>query len=326
LIGRPPSLSGDQMRVIVQEVLGGPEVLHLGTAPIPEPRHSEVLVKVRASSLNPTDWVHRRREGFLGAGPKVLGWDVAGTVVAVGLGVTIHRVGDRVFGMLPYPGGHGAAAEYVVAPARALVPIPPGVADQDAGVVPLVGLTAWQALVDTAGVSSGDRVLIHGAAGGVGHLAVQIARSRGAYVIGTASPRNHEVVKGLGAHEVHDYRAADITEQVDGLDVVLDTVGSDTAARSLPVVRPGGTIVSVSLTTSSPLGERATSVGVTHHRMLVEHDREAMSALARLLESGAIAPVISRRADMFDIAGIRAAHAYGDTGHVTGKISLTVRD
>lgn len=315
----------NDMRVIRQEALGGPEVLNIATAPIPTLGLSQVLVRVEATSLNPTDWVHRRVEGFLGSGPRVLGWDVAGTVVEVGLGVTIHQTGDRVFGMLPYPYGHGAAAEYVVAPARALATIPAGVDTTEAGVIPLVGLTAWQALVDTAHVGAGDRVLVHAAAGGVGHVAVQIAKACGAYVIGTASERNHEMVTVLGADEVLDYQAPGYLDAVRVVDIVLDTVGSDCAARSLPVVRRGGTIVSLSLDTTPHLGEAAHDAGVAHHLMLVEHDRQTMQELGRLLDSGALRPVIDQQVNAFDVDALRSAHAHGDAGHVAGKISVVLR-
>ncbi len=318
-------MNSETMRVITQQTLGGPEVLTLDTAPIPTLDPSEVLVRVEASSLSPTDWVHRRIVGFLGDGAKVLGWDVAGTVVTTGLGVTVHAVGDRVFGMLPYPYGHGAAAEFVVAPARALVPVPGNIAMREAGVVPLAGLTAWQALIDTAGVKKGDRVLIHAAAGGVGHLAVQIARARGAYVIGTASRRNREMVRRLGAHEVIDYKTTDFRDVVSELDIVLDAVGGDTAERSLAVVRRGGAIVSLVLNSTTPLGPLADAAGVAHHLMLVEHDRQAMQNLASLLAADALEPVIDLEVDLFDIDAVRAAHAYGDTGHVAGKIALLAR-
>ena len=166
------------MRIVTQTELGDPTVLTLGEAPVPSPGPSRVLVKVAATSLNPTDWVHRRRPGFLGDRPKVLGWDVAGTVEAVGTGVTLHPIGDRVFGMLPYPAGHGAAAEYVLAPARALVPVPerislPGGRRRAAG--RSHGLAGPRG---HRGRRRGDRVLIHAAAGGVGHVAVRIARAR----------------------------------------------------------------------------------------------------------------------------------------------------
>ncbi|WP_433919021.1 NADP-dependent oxidoreductase [Streptomyces canus] len=175
------------MRAISQDTLGAPDVLHEVELPKPVPGVSEVLVAVHAAGVNPTDWKNRAQSMTAARMPRVLGWDVSGVVEAVGVGVTVFKPGDEVFGMLPYPGGAGAHAEYVTAPARVFTHKPAGIDHVQAGALPLAALTAYQALVDTAGVRAGQRVLIHAAAGGVGHLAVQIAKSRGAYVIGTAS-------------------------------------------------------------------------------------------------------------------------------------------
>lgn len=309
------------MQALSQDVLGGPEVLQLTEQPRPKPGPSEVLVRVRATGLNPTDWVHRRISGFLGDGPKVLGWDVSGVVEEVGVGVTIHKPGDEVFGMLPYPHGHGAAAEFVVSPARHLVPKPAGVDHVTAAAVPLAALTAWQALVDVARVRPGQRVLIHAAAGGVGHLAVQIAKARGAYVIGTASAKNHELVKSLGADEVIDYTREDFSTVARDIDAVLDTMGGDHVPRSLQTLRPGGVVVSLVLGRTTDHSAEAEAVGARHEMMLVEGDQAGMQAVAELLEAGTIRPVI---AATFSLEEARRAHELGDTGHVAGKIVLTV--
>src|SRR5687768_4430002 len=213
------------MRAMSQDVLGDPDVLHEVVLPRPEPGVSQILVAVHASGLNPTDWKHRARRAFLPEPPFVLGWDVSGVVEAVGFGVTLFQPGDEVLGMLPYPGGAGAHAEYVTGPARAFTHKPSALSHVEAGALPLAGLTAWQALVDTAGVRAGQRVLIHAAAGGVGHLAVQIAKARGAHVIGTASAVNHDFLRGLGADEVIDYGTTDVAEAVRDVDVVLDPLG-----------------------------------------------------------------------------------------------------
>ena len=183
------------MRAISQDVLGGPEVLKEVEIERPVPKPNEVLVRVRAAGVNPTDWKHRATGGFLGEPPFVLGWDVSGVVEAVGIGVVAFAPGDEVFGMLPYPYGHGSHAEYVIAPVRALAPKPAAVDHTQAGALPLVSLTAWQALTEHADLRPGQRVLIHAAAGGVGHVAVQIAKARGAYVIGTASAGKHAFLR-----------------------------------------------------------------------------------------------------------------------------------
>ncbi|WP_367888713.1 NADP-dependent oxidoreductase [Arthrobacter woluwensis] len=175
------------MKAAGQERFGGPEEIHEITLPRPKPGISEILVRVHAAGINPTDWKHRAGQSWFPEPSVPLGWDVSGVVEAVGLGSTLFEPGDEVFGMLPYPHGVGSHAEYVVGPTRAFVRKPAEIDHIQAGALPLAALTAWQALVDTAGVAPGDRVLIHAAAGGVGHLAVQIAKARGAYVIGTAS-------------------------------------------------------------------------------------------------------------------------------------------
>jgi NADPH:quinone reductase-like Zn-dependent oxidoreductase len=170
------------MRAIVQSSFGDPSVLELAEVQRPEPAGTEVLVRVLAAGVNPVDWKTRGGRGPLREPPFTVGWDIAGEVVALGQGVTRFAVGDRVFGMPRFPREAGGYAEYVTAPSRQLARTPDGLSDVEAGALPLAALTAWQALVDTAAVKPGDRVLVQAAAGGVGHLAVQIAKSRGAYV------------------------------------------------------------------------------------------------------------------------------------------------
>ncbi|MFT4087644.1 MAG: NADP-dependent oxidoreductase [Gordonia sp. (in: high G+C Gram-positive bacteria)] len=312
------------MRAIRQETLGGPEVLTLAEVQRPVPGPSQILIRVVSTGLNPTDWGHRQIPGFLGDGPRILGWEVAGVVEVVGLGVTIHRPGDAVFGMLPYPHGVGSAAEYVVAPARSMVPAPARIDLADAGAVPLAALTAWQALHDTARVRPGHRVLIHGAAGGVGHFAVQIAKRLGAYVIGTASTRNHDMLRELGADEVIDYREVDFAQSVAPVDVVLEGLGDDVPARSLAITRPGGVIVSLALNKVAPLGEAAAAVDVRHELMLVEADQAGMSSIASLIDDGTLRVVVDGRFDLLDVDAVREAHRRGDTAHVAGKLVLQV--
>ncbi|MFJ7338213.1 NADP-dependent oxidoreductase [Streptomyces sp. NPDC101110] len=307
------------MRVITQDVLGGPEVLKEAEIERPAPKPNEVLVRVRAAGVNPTDWKHRATGGFLGEPPFVLGWDVSGVVEAVGIGVVAFVPGDEVFGMLPYPYGHGSHAEYVIAPVRALARKPAGVDHTQAGALPLVSLTAWQALTEHADLRPGQRVLIHAAAGGVGHVAVQIAKARGAYVIGTASAGKHEFLRGIGVDETIDYRETDFTEAVKDADVVLDTIGGDNALRSLRVLRPGGVLVSILPVGSDDLYEEAERLGVRALRMLVDADRGGMEAVAGLMEAGKLRATI---AGTFPLAEAAEAHALGDTGRTTGKLVL----
>ncbi|WP_300605078.1 NADP-dependent oxidoreductase [Trebonia sp.] len=308
------------MRAIRQEVLGGPEVLHDVEVARPEPGLSQILVRVHAAGLNPTDWKHRAHSVFLGPPPFTLGWDVSGVVEATGYGVTIVKPGDEVFGMLPYPHGVGSHAEYVTGPARAFALKPASLDHVQAGALPLAGLTAWQALADTAHVSAGQRVLIHAAAGGVGHLAVQIAKARGAYVIGTASAGHHELVRGLGADEMIDYHVTDFATAVGDIDVVLDPISGDYSARSLRTLRPGGVLVSL-LPFAPDIPAEAARLGVRAQGMLVEYDHGGMTAIADLVTAGQLRPVIAAAFPMADAA---KAHELGDTGHVAGKLVLTM--
>ncbi|MEV0703993.1 NADP-dependent oxidoreductase [Saccharopolyspora sp. NPDC050389] len=309
------------MRAISQDVLGGPEVLREVQLDRPVPGPSEVLIRVHAAGLNPTDWKHRANKVFLGEPPFVLGWDVSGVVEAVGVGVTLHKPGDEVFGMLPYPHGVGSHAEYVTGPARAFVPKPSNVDHVQAGAIPLAALTAWQVLVDTARLQLGQRVLIHAAAGGVGHFAVQIAKARGAHVIATASAGKHEFLRGLGADELIDYREVDFADVVSDVDVVLDPLAGDTRTRSLRTLRRGGVLVSI-----LPFGREADAAeaerrGVRVELMLVEADQEGMRAIAELVESGRLRAEI---AGVFPLAEAAKAHALGETGRTTGKLVLAV--
>ncbi|MBX9362666.1 NADP-dependent oxidoreductase [Streptomyces massasporeus] len=307
------------MRAISQDVLGGPEVLKEVRIERPAPKPNQVLVRMRAAGVNPTDWKHRATGGFLGEPPFVLGWDVSGVVEAVGIGVVAFAPGDEVFGMLPYPYGHGSHAEYVIAPVRALTRKPAGVDHTQAGALPLVSLTAWQALTEHADLQPGQRVLIHAAAGGVGHVAVQIAKARGAYVIGTASAGKHEFLRSIGVDETIDYRERDVTEAVKDVDVVLDTIGGDNSLHSLRVLRPGGVLVSILPVGSDDLYEEAERLGVRALRMLVDADRSGMEAIADLVETGKLRATI---AGTFPLAEAAEAHALGDTGRTTGKLVL----
>ncbi|MEV6218889.1 NADP-dependent oxidoreductase [Nocardia sp. NPDC051833] len=312
----------DTMRAISQDTLGGPEVLREIELPRPTPGPSQLLVRVHAAGLNPTDWKHRAIPGlFLPAPPFVLGWDVSGVVEAVGFGVTLFAPGDEVFGMLPYPHGHGSLAEYVTGPARAFARKPTNVDHIVAGATPLAALTAYQALVDTANIQAGQRVLIHAAAGGVGHLAVQIAKSRGAYVIGTASTAKHEHLRALGADELIDYREVDVAAAVREVDVVLDTLGEENSRRSLPTLRPGGLLVTIRAGAQDDLRAAAAERGVRFAALLVEADHAGMNAVAELLAAGTLRPTI---AGVFPLAEAAKAHALGETDRTLGKLVVTV--
>ncbi|MEU7028389.1 NADP-dependent oxidoreductase [Streptomyces sp. NPDC046275] len=309
------------MRAISQDTHGTPEVLTEVTLPRPTPGPGQVLVAVRAAGVNPTDWKHRAAGLFLDRLPLILGWDVSGVVEAVGFGVTLFKPGDEVFGMLPYPHGVGSHAEYVTGPARAFARKPAGIDHVQAGALPLAALTAHQALVDTAAVGAGQRVLIHAAAGGVGHLAVQIAKSRGAYVIGTASAPKHDFVRSLGADEVVDYRTTDFRDVVGDVDVVLDPLSGDARSRSLDVLRPGGVLVSILPGTDPEEAAKAAARGVRVETLLVEADHAGMNAVADLVAAGSLRAHV---AAVFPLAEAAKAHALGETERTAGKIVLTV--
>ena len=315
-------MTKNTMRAISQDTLGEPDVLREVELERLEPGGGQILVAVHAAGVNPTDWMHRRLGLFLGEPPFTLGWDASGVVEAVGFGVSLFEPGDEVFGMLPYPYGAGSHADYVTGPARAFVPKPAALSHVEAGALPLAGLTAWQALVDTAQVQPGQRVLVHAAAGGVGHVAVQVAKARGAYVIGTASASKHDFMRSLGADEVIDYRTADFVKEARDIDVVLDSLGGADRLRSLETLRPGGVLVSILPVDFGEVTERAAELGVRATAVLVEHDRAGMAAIAALAESGQLRAHVS---GTYPLAEAAKAHAEGETGRVTGKLVLTVR-
>jgi NADPH:quinone reductase-like Zn-dependent oxidoreductase len=307
------------MHIIRQSGLGGPEVLELTEAPTPEPGPTEVLVRVAAAGVNPVDWKTRIRGGFLGQPPFTVGWDVAGTVEAVGMGVTRFAAGDRVFGMPRFPREAAAYAEYVTSPSRQLARTPDGLSDVEAAALPLAGLTAWQTLVETADIQPGRRVLVLGAAGGVGHLAVQIAKARGAYVVGTARAEKHAFLAGLGVDEAIDYTTEDVAERIREVDVVLDPFGDESGRQALPTLRDGGILVTLAGAAFTSLHELAGG-RVQVRSILVEPDRAGLEAIAGLVEEGRLRPHVSRT---FPLAKAAAAHELGETGRTQGKLVLT---
>jgi NADPH:quinone reductase-like Zn-dependent oxidoreductase len=311
------------MRTITQLSTGGPEVLELGEAPIPEPLPTEVRVRVAAAGVNPVDWKTRSGGGMaavLGPPPFTVGWDVAGAVDAVGAGVTRFAVGDEVFGMPWFPRQAGAYAEYVTAPSRHFARRPAGLSAVEAGALPLAGLTAWQCLVDVAAVRPGQRVLVHAAAGGVGHLAVQIAKARGAHVIGTASAGKHELLAALGVDQAVDYGTVAFEEVVEPIDVVYDLIGGEVAQRSLDVLRPDGLMICLPSAAAAPAMAAAADRGLRATGMLVEPDGDGLESLAALVDEGGLRVLV---AETFALQGAADAHRLGERGRTTGKIVLT---
>ncbi|HEX4791542.1 MAG TPA: NADP-dependent oxidoreductase [Actinospica sp.] len=316
-------MSEKTMRAVVADRTGGPEVLQLREVERPAPGMTEILVRVRAAGVNPTDWKSRSGHGLPGRTfPAILGYDVAGVIEEVGPGVTMYRPGDEVFGMPLFPKLPGGYAEYVAAPSRHFVPKPAALSFEEAAGLPLAALTAWQGLFDTAKLRSGRRVLVHAAAGGVGHLAVQIAKSAGAHVIGTASAAKHEFVRGLGADEMIDYRTEDFAEVLrdDPVDVVFNPIAGDYNERSLRVLKDGGALVSI-LPVSAAAAEAARERGIPTGFTLVEPDRLALTAIADLVERGALRVRID---SVFPLAEAAEAHRRGETNSASGKIVLRV--
>lgn len=313
------------MRAITSPTWGSTtEALTAVTLPTPQPGPTEVLVEVHAVGLNPVDWKSRASGSFDQWGdPAILGWDVSGVVVARGGGASLYEVGDEVFGMPRFPAQAGAYADYVVAPSRQLAPKPAGLSHVEAAALPLVGLTAWQSLAEVAKVQPGQRVLVHAAGGGLGHVAVQIAKALGAHVIGTASAGKHEWLRSIGADELIDYRETDFAAVLRDIDVVFDGIGGEYTARSVGVVRDGGTIVvlpgGVDLGAAEP---DAVARGIHAGWTLVEPDRHGLLELTKLVESGQLRPQI---AATFPLEEVGRAHELGEDGHTAGKIVLELR-
>jgi NADPH:quinone reductase-like Zn-dependent oxidoreductase len=307
------------MRIVTQREFGGPEVLKVVEAPRPEPGPTEVLVRVRAAGVNPVDWKSRAHAVFMGEPPYTLGWDVSGVVEEVGFGATGVRPGDEVLGMPWFPREAAAYAEYVTAPSRHFVRKPAGLSHTEAAGLPLAGLTAWQALVDVADVRPGQRVLVDAAAGGVGHLAVQIAKARGAYVLGTASAAKHDFLRSIGVDEPLDYRDENVTTS--DVDVHVGLVGEKSDLRWLPAVKEGGLVISVPSGVAPSVHAEAEKRGVRTTPLLVEPDQIGLLALLELAEQGKLKVQV---AQTFPLDEVAKAHELGETGRTTGKIVLTV--
>ncbi len=319
--------AGPTMRAVTQDTFGDTSVLQVRQVPRPTPLPTEVLVRVHAAGVNPVDWKTRTgggMAGVLGSPPIILGWDVAGVVAEVGYGVTTLRVGDRVYGMPWFPRQAGGYAEYVTAPARQFAVIPDSLSFEHAAAVPLAALTAWQALVDAAHVTAGQRVVITAAAGGVGHFAVQFAKHLGAHVIAVASSRNADWLRTLGADEVVDYTAVRFEEEIQDADVVIELVGQgidETSSRAVRTARPGGFMVAIPGGLSPEAARAAADAGVRITPILVEPDGHALARIADLIASGAVRVEV---AEVYPLEQAALAHARGETHRTRGKLVLAV--
>jgi NADPH:quinone reductase-like Zn-dependent oxidoreductase len=308
-------MSTNTMKAIQIHDYGGPEMLKLEEVPIPQPGEGQVLIRMMAAGVNPADW--KRRAGLFKQYlplqfPWTPGMEGAGVIETVGAGVTRFKPGQAVFGLIMSP-----YAEYALAAAGDLQPKPSAMTFDQAASIAVGALTAWAAVVDTAQVQSGQRVLVHGAAGGVGLYAVQLARWKEAYVIGTASAANAGLARSLGVEQVIDYNSQPFENLVHDLDVVIDTVGGEIPNRSLQTLRQGGVLVSVAGRLSPELGKdrgvRTTSAG--------RAPSENLGQIAQVIEAGKIRPVVGK---VFPLSEARQAHELSQTGHGSGRIILRI--
>jgi NADPH:quinone reductase-like Zn-dependent oxidoreductase len=310
------------MRVVELQRYGGPEELRLAERRRPDPLPTEVRVAVQAAAVNRVDLKTRAGQGMaavLGEPPIVLGWDVAGIVEAIGSGVTRFREGDEVFGMPWFPRQAGCYAEAVVAPSRQFALKPAELSFVEAAALPLSSLTAWQCLVDTADVQPGQRVLVIGAAGGVGALVVQIAKCRDAHVIGVARQSDADYLGELGIDELVDYTEGPFEEEIDDVDVVIDLVGGDYPLRCLEVIRPGGMLVAPAHLPDG-LAAIAAERNVQATDFLVEPDGAALDDVASLVEEGTL---VVNVAAVFPLAAAGDAQRRVEQGG-RGKVVLEV--
>jgi NADPH:quinone reductase-like Zn-dependent oxidoreductase len=308
------------MKAIRIHEFGGPDVLRTDNIAVPAPADDEVLVKVYATSINPIDWKIRKgasQAKFPVTLPFTLGWDVSGVVEQKGDNVTGFEVGTEVYSR-PSPARNGAYAEYIVIKASEVARKPNTIDHVHAAAVPLAGLTAWQGLFEHGKLQKGERVLIHAASGGVGTFAVQLAKWKGAYVIGTTSEKNIDLVKQLGADEVIDYNNEQFDEKLKDIDLVFDMVGGDTQTRSIKVLKDGGRLV----TTVKPEdSQEAKDKNIQIQGYMALSKPADLDQIADLIDNGKIKPVIAKILTLDDA---KEAQELSEKGHVAGKIVLKV--
>jgi NADPH:quinone reductase-like Zn-dependent oxidoreductase len=309
----------ETMRAVRIHRFGGAEVLELDDLPIPQPQDDEVVVRVAAASVNPVDYKIRSggypavKDGQL---PMVLGRDLSGTVEICGTRAHTLKRGDPIFAMVGPD--RGAYAEYVMVKAVEMAAKPARLSHAEAAAVPLAGLTAWQGLFEHGGLQAGQRVLIHGGGGGVGHFAIQFAKAKGATVFTTAGGDDLDFVRGLGADMAIDYKAQRFEEVARDIDVVYDLIAGETQERSWPVLKPGGIIVS---TLSQPSDEKARAHQARGTHYMARPNGEQLLEIARLIDEGKVRVVVARR---FPLDQVRAAHEMLEREHPHGKIVLDV--
>lgn len=309
------------MKAVMINEYGDESVLNYTDVERPEPQSDEVLIKVHAAAVNPADWKIRdgagERFGF--KLPLILGGDIAGIVEEVGVEVENFKKGDAVYG-ITVSSLSGGYAEYAVAKTDAIAPKPESLNFEEAASLPIAALTAWQAMFDVANLSSGQRILITGASGGVGSMAVQLAKAKGAYVIGTASGRNEEFVRNLGADEFVDYTKQNFEEVVKDVDVVFDTVGGDTLERAFQTLKKGGFLVSAPET---PSPEKARESSVEAAWVYCKPSAKQLTEINRLIEEGRLKTHVET---ILPLAEVKRAHELSETGRTRGKIVLRVAE
>jgi NADPH:quinone reductase-like Zn-dependent oxidoreductase len=320
-LGGAPDSESVKMRAVVIHAYGGPEVMKLQNVARPEPAEDEVLIRVVAASINPVDVAIRK--GYLaklvGNFPLILGMDAAGVIEKVGNKMTKYKTGDPVFAFFTAK-GEGGYADFVLAKQGQFAPKPSTVSFAQAAGVGAAGSTAWEALIDTANLRAGQTVLIHGGSGGVGHLAIQIAKARGARVLATASTANQEFLRQIGADVAVDYARTRFEDVAKDVDVVLDTVGRDTLERSYGVVKKGGIIVSI---VDNPKQAALDAHGIRGVTLRCTPKAGVLEELGKLMEEKKLTPVISQT---FQMAQVVQAQEQIATGHTRGKIMLKIAD
>ncbi len=308
------------MKAIRIHEFGGPEVLKYEDAPKPVPAAGEVLIKIYASGVNPIDYKIRAGHAagrFPTHFPLIPGWDVSGEIEAVGTGVLNFKPGDEVYSR-PDPTRDGSYAEYVVVKADQVSRKPKSIDHDKAAAVPLAGLTAWQGLFDHGHLQAGQKVLIHAASGGVGTYAVQFAKWKGAYVIGTASGENFDFLYDLGADEVIDYKKEKFEDKLKDIDLVFDLIGGDTQKRSLQVLKKGGRLI----TTVGPENQDAAQAkGIQVAGFMALSLPAELQQIADLVDAGKVKPVVT---EIFPLKDAARAHIKIESGHTRGKIVLKV--
>lgn len=309
------------MKAVRLHAKGGAEQLVYEDAPKPTPAAGQALVRVHAAGITPTelDWneTYKHPDGTPRL-PSIPGHDVSGTVEALGPGATGLAVGDAVYGLIDFP-FDGSCAEYVVAPAAELALKPRTLDHTTAAAVPLSALTAWEALFTHAKLRSGQRVLLHGAAGGVGAFAVQLAHAHGAHVVTTSSARHFDFLRDLGADELIDYTLERFEDKVRDADVVLDTLGGDVQARSWQTLRPGGLLIALNAPVPNPLPRP----DVRGQFFIVRPDRDGLTEIAHRLDAGTLKVFVD---GVYPLAEAKQAFDRGRSGHARGKLVLTVAD